>query len=56
MNINEFNDLPSFSLPDFTLPDNLKTSDELLTHSTDYLEYGKTEYAKSKKIKNNLKI
>lgn len=55
MNINEFNDLPSFSLPDFTLPDNLKTSDELLTHSTDYLEYGKTEYAKSKKIKNNLK-
>lgn len=55
MDIEEINDTSSFSMPDFSLPDNLKTSDELDTHSTDYLEYGKTNYARNKKVKSSIK-
>lgn len=51
MDIDEFNKIPDYQIPDFSLPDNLKTSDELDTHSTDYVEYGKTLYARNKKIK-----
>lgn len=51
MDIEEQNKIPDFEIPSFSLPDNLKTSDELDTHSTDYVEYGKTLYARNKKIK-----
>lgn len=55
MDIDEFNKIPDYQIPDFSLPDNLKTSDELDTRSTDYVEYGKTLYARNKKIKKTSK-
>lgn len=51
MDIDEFNKIIDNQIPEFSLPDNLKTSDELDTHSTDYVEYGKTLYARNNKIK-----